>query len=197
MIRFATPEDLPFLKWMLYEASYPEGVVQERPPFEKGLSDPTVWVYLDGWMRKGDAGLILTSQAGGPQGAAWYRLFTADAPGYGFIDEQTPELAIALVYYFRGTGLGTQLLQALMSLARKQGHKQISLHVDHGNTAAQALYEKCGFREAGKTDDGIKMLADLRAPLPWEGGTPQSTPSAAAEGDAKPGESEKTPTRRP
>jgi RimJ/RimL family protein N-acetyltransferase len=166
VLRFATPEDLPFLKWMLYEAAYPEGVVQDRPPFEKGISDPSVWVYLDGWMRKGDAGLILTSPSGGPQGAAWYRLFSPDAAGYGFVDEQTPELAIALVYYSRGTGLGSRLLHALMTLAHKQGHKRISLHVEHANTAARKLYEKAGFTEYERTDEGIKMVADLTEPPP-------------------------------
>lgn len=183
MLRFATEADLPFLKWMLYEAAYPEGVVENRPPFEKGVSDPKVWVYLDGWMRKGDAGLIVTSPAGGPQGAAWYRQFTADKPGYGFIDEQTPELAIALVYHVRGTGLGSQLLHALMTLAHRQGHRQISLHVEHGNTAARKLYERAGFKEVASTEEGIKMLADLTNPPE----PPPATPGEEAESRASSG----------
>lgn len=165
MLRFAHQDDLPFLRWMLYEAAYPE-VLGERPPFEKGLSDPVVARYLDGWVRKGDAGLIVASEAGGPMGAAWYRLFTADAPGWGFIDEQTPELAIAVVYEARGQGIGTQLLQALMTLAGKQGHRQISLAVDPPNTAAYRLYTKLGFQDAGFDGDSIKMVADVSTPRP-------------------------------
>lgn len=166
MIRFANQDDLPFLKWMLYEAAYPE--TGERPPFEKGISDPNVAVYLDGWVRKGDAGLIVATDAGGPLGAAWYRLFSADAPGYGFIDEQTPELITALAYEARGKGIGTQLLRALMTLAQKQKHKQISLSVDRANAGAHRLYQRLGFTEVA-SDDPITMVADLTAPLPAPG----------------------------
>jgi RimJ/RimL family protein N-acetyltransferase len=164
MLRFAHQDDLPFLKWMLYEACYPES--GERPPFEKGINKPDVWVYLDGWVRKGDAGLIVATDAGGPMGAAWYRLFTADAPGYAFIDEQTPEAAIAMVFEARGRGLGTQLMRNLMSLANKQGYKQMSLAVDDINPRARRLYERLGFEEVGRNKDGATMLADLTKPIP-------------------------------
>lgn len=169
MLRFATPEDLPFLKWMLYEACYPEG--GPRPPFEKGISDPKVWVYLDGWMRKGDAGLIVTSPAGGPQGAAWYRLFTPEAPGYAFYDSETPEAAIALVYEVRGKGVGTQLMKAIMTLAGKQGHKRMSLGVEKVNPRAKAFYERLGFTEFDRDEEGSKMLVDLTAPPPAQPGS--------------------------
>lgn len=169
MIRFAHQDDLPFLRWMLYEAAYPE-VLGERPPFEKGLADPQVARYLDGWVRKGDAGLIFTSEAGGPLGAAWYRLFTADEPGWGFVNEQTPELAIAVVYEARGKGVGTHLLQALMTLAGKQGHRQLSLSADPPNTAALRLYRKLGFREVGNDGETITMVADLTS-------APQANPA--------------------
>lgn len=167
MLRFAHQDDKPFLEWMLYEASYPE--YGPRPPFAQGISDPRVSVYLDGWVRKGDAGLIVTAEGGGPVGAAWYRLFTPEAPGYGFIDAQTPELAIALVYEVRGRGVGTKLMQSLMTLARKQGHRQISLSVDVKNEGARRLYQRLGFQEVERDEENLKMLADLSQDPPVEG----------------------------
>lgn len=165
MLRFAHQDDLPFLKWMLYEACYPEGC-GERPPFEKGIGDPIVANYLDGWVRKGDAGLIVATEAGGPMGAAWYRMFLADNPGYGFFDEKTPELAIAMVFEARGRGLGSELLRNLMSLAIKQGHKQISLCTDIRNNGAIRLYDRLGFKEFGRDEEVVKMVADLTKPIP-------------------------------
>jgi RimJ/RimL family protein N-acetyltransferase len=165
MLRFAHQDDLPFLKWMLYEACYPEGC-GERPPFEKGINDPIVANYLDGWVREGDAGLIVATEAGGPMGAAWYRLFPADKPGYGFFDEKTPELAIAMVFEARGRGLGSELLRNLMSLANKQGHKHISLCSDIRNNGAIRLYERLGFREFDRDEEVVRMVADLTKPIP-------------------------------
>lgn len=97
-------------------------------------------------------------------GAAWYRLFTPEAPGYGFLDAETPELAIALVYEARGKGVGTQLMHALMTLARKQGHKKTSLGVENNNPGAERLCRRLGFREFGRDEQGSMMVADLTAP---------------------------------
>jgi hypothetical protein len=100
-IRPAGPEDVEFLKKMLYEAAawnpdWPHEQVIEA------LANPMVERYHRGWGRPGDAGVIAELD-GEPVGAAWYRLFTAEEPGYGFVDEETPELGIAVS---RCTGAG-------------------------------------------------------------------------------------------
>lgn len=159
MLRFANPDDLPFLKWMLFEASYIDH--EHRPSFDLGLSDPAIAVYLDGWPRPGDIALIATNENNAPLGAAWYRLFTADKPGYAFIDEQTPEIAIALRPDARGQGLGSRLLESLIQVAKKQGHRRLSLAVEHTNTGARRLYERLGFTEVERDDDQSKMILDL------------------------------------
>ena len=94
----------------------------------------------------------------GPIGAAWYRLFPASAPGFGFVDEETPELTIAVVPSRRGGGLGGQLMTALLDRARQQGHKAISLSAEQGMTK---LYEHYGFAAVEEKAGTVTMKADL------------------------------------
>ena len=46
-------------------------------------------------------------------------------------------------------GLGSQLLAAILELARRQGAQNIFLEVRESNRAARALYEKYGFVLSG------------------------------------------------
>ena len=47
---------------------------------------------------------------------------------------------------FRQGGLGRALVEAVLAHARQRaGLRQVLLTVTHGNTAAQRLYERCGF----------------------------------------------------
>ena len=46
--------------------------------------------YVRGWGRPGDTAVIALEN-GFPVGAAWFRVFGLDEPGYGFVDERTPE----------------------------------------------------------------------------------------------------------
>jgi GNAT superfamily N-acetyltransferase len=159
VLRGAQPNDLPFLREMLFEASYLEG--SPRPEFEEGLSDPKLAIYLQDWGRSGDHGLIAEDEEGKPAGATWFRLFTADRPGWGYIDDQTPELAIAVVPGRRGQGIGSQLLKSLIELAREQGHSGLSLAADPINHGAMRLYHRLGFREVRRDDEAVVMVLDL------------------------------------
>jgi ribosomal protein S18 acetylase RimI-like enzyme len=161
VLRPAVPEDLTFLRQMLFEASYLEG--SPRPELEEGLSDPDVVIYLEDWGRPDDRGLIAVDESGSPVGAAWFRLFTRDRPGWGYLDEHTPELALAVVSGRRGQGIGSQLLDSLVQLARQQGHPRLSLSVDPINYGAFRLYERLGFREVTRDEQKVVMVIDLTA----------------------------------
>ena len=80
-----------------------------------------------------------------PVGAAWWRLFPPEDPGFGFVNASTPEVAIGVVEDWRGRGIGARLLDALIVRARAEGLPALSLSVEKDNDAVH-LYERAGFR---------------------------------------------------
>ena len=122
--------------------------------------EPPVQRYVERWGRPGDTALIAI-QDFQPVGAAWYRLFKTENAGYGFVDEETPELSIAIVPSKRGSGLGSELLDALMARALAEGYSAISLSVEKDNPAV-ALYERHGFERVREDDGAYTMRAELR-----------------------------------
>jgi ribosomal protein S18 acetylase RimI-like enzyme len=89
-----------------------------------------------------------------------YSLFEEDEPGYGFVDDSTPELTIAIVPSRRGRGLGEELLTALLEQARSEGYGRISLSVEPDNPALR-LYEQHGFARVGERGGALVMQAEL------------------------------------
>jgi ribosomal protein S18 acetylase RimI-like enzyme len=153
VLRRGGAQDVRFLRDMLHHAYYWKERVPDTGPGPVAL-------YVKAWGRRGDTAAIALLD-GFPVGAAWFRLFPAKQPGYGFVDERTPELAIAVVPNARGKGVGGALLEALLARAREAGHGAISLSVDKLNGGAIRLYEQHGFRRVGETGDSLTMLADL------------------------------------
>jgi ribosomal protein S18 acetylase RimI-like enzyme len=124
-----------------------------------GDEEPPLTRYVNGWGRPGDRSLIAVDEFV-PVGAAWFRLFTKDDAGFGFVDERTPELAIAVVPSRRGRGFGHELLSGLLERARADGFDAISLSVARDNPAV-ALYENYGFERVREDDGALVMRAAL------------------------------------
>lgn len=158
-IRHAEPDDVGFLTAMLSEA------MAWRPGSPRPLASTVAGSrYIRGWPRAGDNGLVAVRGEGAePVGATWYRLMTPDDPGYGFIDDETPELTLGVVPAWRGQGVGRRLLVALLDLARGQGHAAVSLSVEQDNFAL-ALYESVGFRPVEQVGHASTMVLPLRTP---------------------------------
>ena len=151
MIRRGNRQDVGFLRDMLRHAFYWRSSVE--------VEDASLWRYVSGWGRRGDTAVVALEE-GFPVGAAWFRLFAREEPGFGFVDEQTPEVAIAVVPSRRGRGIGSELLDALIDVAREQSFGALSLSVAD-DSPAMHMFEHQGFEKAEKTDGSWTMRLNL------------------------------------
>lgn len=141
-IRPATPADEPFLWEMLYQSLYVE---EGAAPFPREvLRRPEVARYVEGWGRAGDLGFVAVEGASDiPVGAVWSRLPEGIDKGFACVDEETPELAVAVLPGHRGRGVGTALLKRLLAEASAL-FPAVCLSVSPENPARR-LYERMGF----------------------------------------------------
>ncbi len=167
MFRLSSRADPAFLAEMLYEAvNWRDDGAEERPPLDELLAHPVLRRYVDGWGRKGDLAVVALDRLDEPIGAAWCRLFDADAPGYGFVAPDVPELSIGVYPECRGQRVGSLLLSSLVMRARADGFRAISLSVAAGNPARR-LYARHGFEVANDLGndaparESITMVLDL------------------------------------
>ena len=143
-----------FLRDMLHHAYY----WKERAP---GEGPGPVQLYVKAWGRAGDTAVIAIED-GFPVGAAWFRLFPRERPGYGFVDASTPELAIAVVPSRRGRGIGDALLDvAARARARRTAIRRCRCASTSATTMPIRVYERHGFERVDETDDSLTMRARL------------------------------------
>jgi ribosomal protein S18 acetylase RimI-like enzyme len=154
-IRTLSPSDQQLLREMLYLSLHvPEG----GAPFPRDVIDrPEIARYVSGWGRDGDIGFVAVDAGSGePIGAAWLRLLKGDEKGYGYVDEETPELGMAVLPEHRGRGVGSELLGRLLESAATV-YRSVCLSVSADNPAVR-LYERAGFRRVRECGTSLKML---------------------------------------
>jgi ribosomal protein S18 acetylase RimI-like enzyme len=161
VFRLSARADPAFLAEMLYEAVYwRDDGGEERPPFDELLARPETARYVADWGRPGDAAVFALDRRDEPIGAAWYRRFTSAAPGYGYIADDIPELAIGVFSEFRGQRVGSLLMGSLIAKAQSTGERALSLSV-HRDNPARRLYARLGFEVEREETDTYTMLLDL------------------------------------
>lgn len=153
-IRSLTPADQPFLWEMLYQALYV--AADQTPPPREVIYQPDLARYVQDWGRSGDRGFVAIEPATGkPIGAVWLRLLIGENRGYGYVDDRTPELGIAVLPEYRGQGAGTALLNAL--LAVEPGAMSLSIAADN---PAVRLYQRFGFKVVSKSGGSLILKHD-------------------------------------
>jgi ribosomal protein S18 acetylase RimI-like enzyme len=147
-------EEYSLLEDFLYDAIFvPVG--EEVLP-RSVLLEPSIQNYYQDFGRAHDYCLV-AEQEGKLLGAVWARVLSGPVKGYGYVDEHTPELAISVQNEFRGKGIGTALLRAMLDLLQRAGYGQISLSVQKENPAAD-LYKRLGFTTLEEKDEDYLML---------------------------------------
>ena len=77
--------------------------------------------------------------------------------------QQITDIARFMLYLleeYRGQGIGTELLRAMMDALEREGVRQVSLSVQKGNPAVR-LYRRVGFRIIRETEEEYIMVDRL------------------------------------
>ncbi|MGK7952585.1 MAG: N-acetyltransferase family protein [Xenococcaceae cyanobacterium] len=143
---------------MLYQALF---VPPDTTPLPKEIIfQPQLAKYVQNWGLDEDRGLIAVLEDSQTLvGAVWLRIFKSSNPGYGYIDDHTPELSIAVLPQYRDQGIGTKLLTELFSQVRNQ-YSAVSLSVSSNNPALR-LYRRLGFEVINRQNNSLTMKKDF------------------------------------
>lgn len=151
------PSDYDFFLKMFHLSLYkPPG--QEPFPFAI-IHEPDLRKYYHDWGRAGDLAFLAREKTN-RIGMIWSRMFSKEKPGYGFVDEATPEFGLAVVQEWRGKGVGSKLLTHLIEELKKGSTQRLSLSVSKGNLAKN-LYDRFGFQEVGFDGDAYTMVKEF------------------------------------
>ena len=153
-IRPIRKAEIPLLKDFLYEAIFiPEGVA--APPREI-VNDESLQVYIRNFGQEPDDRCLVAESRGKVVGAIWSRIMN----DYGHIAPNTPSIAISLYKEYRNQGIGTALLQQMLSLLKADGYKCVSLSVQKANYAMK-MYQKAGFQVISDNTEEAIMNCNL------------------------------------
>ena len=154
-LRAARADDEAFLLTALFHAAH----ANEEPGVLPGhlLGNPALARYVVGFGRPGDLGVVAL-RGDAPVGAAWVRLLVGAERGYGWVDDDTPELAIAVLPEAVNTGVGTAMLTELLARARER-FSGVSLSVRTDNPARR-LYVRLGFEPVAQATNRVGGMSE-------------------------------------
>jgi ribosomal protein S18 acetylase RimI-like enzyme len=156
-IREMEKMEFPLLGEFLFEAIFiPPG---EEKPQRDILQFPELSCYFNDFGKASDHCLVAERQ-GMPVGAVWTRIFSETEKGFGYVDQETPELSMSVLREYRQQGIGGKLMEAMLSKLQSMGYRQVSLSVDKLNYASD-WYPKFGFEEVAGDEHSVVMVKRL------------------------------------
>jgi len=139
-IRPLQVSEIDYLQKMLYEAIF---VSKGDDPLPKSIVHrPELKKYYNNWGMENDLAFV-AEKNGRRIGIVWSRIFKASNKGYGFVDENTPEVSISIHPEYRNQGIGTQLLRSIFHETASMGIEKISLSTDKRNKAVNLYKREC------------------------------------------------------
>ncbi len=154
IIREMKKSEYIFLKDFLYEAIFiPQGM--EDPP-KSIVNIPELNIYISDFGSSIHDISLVSEIDEKLIGAVWVRIIN----DYGHIDDKTPSLAIGLYEEYRGKGIGTKLMEKIISILIERKYKQVSLSVQKDNYAVK-MYKKLGFEIFSENTEEYIMVKKL------------------------------------
>jgi GNAT superfamily N-acetyltransferase len=145
-----TAADEPVLWEMLYQALRTS---QETP--RDIVRQPEYARHVEGWGRAGDTGFVAYDAEKKDEllGAAWFRL-----PATASEEEQTPELAFAVISGHRKRGIGAALLTQLMKA--NPHYSAVSIATSASNPVVR-LYDRFGFKIVQQSEHAVTLRREI------------------------------------
>lgn len=153
-IRKIREDEYKLLDDFIYEAIFiPEGV---EPPPKSIINQPDLQVYIKDFGKEKDDICFVAEAGGRVVGAVWVR----DMNDYGHIADGVPSFAISLYKEYRNFGIGTRLMETMLSELKNRGYERTSLAVQKANYAVR-MYKKVGFEIVDENDEEYIMVCEL------------------------------------
>ena len=155
IIREMKLAEYPLLEDFLYEAIFQPDRRNLLP--RSVINNPELRVYIENFGAQKDDHCLCAEADGKIVGAVWVR----NIPGYGSVDDTTPEFAISLLEDCRGQGIGTALMRAMLAHLKAAGYEKASLAVQKANYALKMCL-RVGFKIVGENEQEYIMVHDLQ-----------------------------------
>lgn len=154
-IREMREAEYPLLEEFLYQAIFQRDT--KKPIPRSVVNDLNINVYIRDFGNYPEDFCLCAETVAGIVGAVWIR----NIKGFGSIDDQTPEFAISLLPDYRGYGIGTAMMQAMIEHLKTKSYSQTSLAVQKDNYALK-MYLQVGFEIIDENDEEYIMRYRFR-----------------------------------